>query len=359
MIRQLCVVLIGLAGFSLTAGVNAADRIDLACERLRATHPEVNESALVSVALTPCLNLSIEIREHALRLLDEHPSQFSEDDPDWEALEAAAMDAAPEDDLLGAILSMSIEEQQEARAGLLLHLDLLKAKQALRLGPAADALRALQDLKLKLANSSRYGADVDQGLASFDPSSLIAILRGQSSPANRLINDAVPQPWIRVIPRWRCGTGDVMALMYESTVPNSAEAWLARGEPEIALRQHLSEHWPFELGNSLGLPNQLRQFAGRGFGVEQAQADFDAALASIQIQPGAFGPSAQMFWFGSWWPLPVAEQRMDEPSRSGEETPKSVPVWYREEDLRNALRLAWSNQDPDRLIEAAMEELEP
>ncbi len=129
-----------------------------------------------------------------------------------------------------------------------------------------------------------------------------AILRGQPAllPAAEI---AAPEPdWVLRL-GW-CGTPAAVFHHSATSLPDPADAWLARGEPLMALQGLLHAQWVDAV--SLGmLPPRLAEYAHRSIGAEAYAAEIERALAQIRIDERADGRHASMPLFGLQLPLPL------------------------------------------------------
>jgi len=131
--------------------------------------------------------------------------------------------------------------------------------------------------------------------------SIAAILDGAAPPVRTAIA-APTADW--TLQFGGCGTPAMMFAFQALRVPGEADAWLAVGRPEIALQSLIAEQWI--LAVSLGMaPPRLRELADRAIGNSRYEAEVDAALAAIRIEPRPDGRYASMPLFGIVVPLPL------------------------------------------------------
>lgn len=197
----------------------------------------------------------------------------------------------------------------------------------------------------------------DDGDAAINRCALEAILhRQQSRPAEPQI-EAPQQPWIEVRRLRTCGTGAYLAAVYRASYPTEIDAWLAIGEPELALSELLRTDWT-DFARDLQLPLLLRSVAVRAYGAAHANARFLSALSTIEVVSNPVQRSARMNLFGTWLPLPVGEILEQFPRQQDWSVGEfSEPHFYSESEIRQQLETAWQQQDPDWMVDQFIEDI--
>ncbi|MBK8286185.1 MAG: hypothetical protein IPK97_15625 [Ahniella sp.] len=191
-----------------------------------------------------------------------------------------------------------------------------------------------------------------------DVAAIWRVLDGHEPTSTPFKIQAPGQPWVPVRHERTCGTGQFMALMLSWTTPEPADAWLARNRPDLALSAHLAQHWVENIAE-LNLPPRLREFAERAFGPERANAEFEAALASVRIESRPLGATAVLSLFGHSLPLPTGEIVYARFRAEGDPPPE--PTFYSEMQIAEQLRTAWQASGVEGFLElsdldAAIEE---
>lgn len=159
------------------------------------------------------------------------------------------------------------------------------------------------------------------------------------------------QPWLvdrRIF--FRCGFSMMQELKQQRNFPSVVDAYLAIGEPEVAIQELLAREWPV-VGNELELPLRLRELAERAYGPDHAAARFAEALNSVEIRNDPLHKTARVQLFGLWLPLPVGEIRPAEGTPPGSESLPDDPIHdYSVAELRTMLESEWQQQDIDEQV---------
>lgn len=311
----------------LAAGLTHAVSPDhsAACSQLAARYANLYPTLLVSVSWGPCPEFRSQGLVRAERILQVYAS--ANDLPEVapgphmdliEDLSRAANQSASKDGSGASETLAKYSNQMFAgrfaarfRAEQLhwaLAYRLLSIREAMEQGDLNNARIMTRDL---LAEFDSLKPDWDyEALKRSKPElvTLHEILSGNSRPSATLDLTPPSQPWTfhndHIV---ACmGDGHHRSHPLEREIPNVAEAWLAMGERELALREFLRLNW-LDSATMLSLPLGFRDVVETLYGPSQANAEFAAALNTITINDTAFGKSASITLFGYQLPLPIGE----------------------------------------------------
>lgn len=153
----------------------------------------------------------------------------------------------------------------------------------------------------------------DGGLIAARAQALRAILQG--APVTTLTPAFASPEADWVLHFGGCGMGALMFLGAAASMPSTGDAWLARGEHDLALQSLLQEQWTDAMSYGLA-PPRLRALAERAWGTGAYEAEVERALQQIEIEWTPRGRVATLPLFGIRLPLPTGTRGwMDESPR--------------------------------------------
>ncbi|AVP98498.1 hypothetical protein C7S18_15470 [Ahniella affigens] len=322
-----------------------------ACEKLAPFREHVDDyEDLFAWSLMGCLDSSIELAEQLVQRESKRVAVLQAcstgKEPCDEALTADDDPAELADDLADDLTDLTSL------------LAAMKVKQAMLREQPVLALKSLNDLPpdedLVASNDPSQCTQEpaeDDGDAAINRCALEAILHGQQSERAEPPINAPQQPWIEARRLRACGTGAYLFAAYQASYPTNADAWIAVGEPEVALSELLRTEWT-DFAQALLLPFQLRSVAARAYGPAHANTRFQSALNTIEVVSNPLHRSARINLFGTWLPLPVGEvvESLQRQQDSLVGVP-GEPHFYSKLEIRQQLETAWQQQDPDWMID--------
>lgn len=228
----------------------------VACERLEAVaEPFTEIEETQAFMFSPCLDLNIRLTQQFVTRLAERVSALSapqgsdvlvDDDPDVRDLKAHSEELA---------------EAKLVLAGLEVRQALLRQQPKL----ALTRLRMLPELSAKdttevTPDTGELSAEVAAAWG-LNLAPIEEILTGKRRPPQRAASFPDHPLWVVISHDLECGTGQFAAEYVAVTHSTTIDAWIAVGQPEVALQQLLLRNWEFDASNLVLPIGQKQHFA--------------------------------------------------------------------------------------------------